>query len=197
MAIHFESPDLPDPARAQTLADLLRRASDAITDTIPTPGALLILFNPLRTTPTALVRLVEQSLPAVHHATSPERVWTIPTRYNGPDLHHVAERTGLSPEEVVRRHADPSYQVSHLGFAPGFAYLDGLSSDLVLPRRATPRTRVPAGSVAIAGRYTAIYPFATAGGWHLIGCTEVTPFQADRDPPALFAPGDRVRFVPA
>jgi KipI family sensor histidine kinase inhibitor len=118
----------------------------------------------------------------------------IPTRYDGPDLEEVAARTGLTREDVIRRHAGREYEVYLLGFAPGFAYLGELDPALALPRRSSPRTRVPAGSVAIAGAQTAVYPLATPGGWHLIGRTDLRLFDPRRDPPALLAPGDRVRF---
>lgn len=121
---------------------------------------------------------------------------TIPVRYDGPDLQHVAEQTGLSREDVIRRHAEPEYLVYLLGFAPGFAYLGDLHPALVLPRRASPRTRVPAGSVAIAGAQTAVYPLATPGGWHLLGSTSLKMFDPARDPAAILEAGDRVRFEP-
>jgi KipI family sensor histidine kinase inhibitor len=114
---------------------------------------------------------------------------------NGPDLADVAARTGLSERDVVRLHAGVLYRVLVLGFVPGFPYLGILPEALDLPRRETPRLRVAAGSVAIAGRQTGIYPFATPGGWHLIGRTEAAIWDPRRDPPALLAPGDRVRFV--
>jgi KipI family sensor histidine kinase inhibitor len=124
------------------------------------------------------------------------RLHTIPVRYDGPDLQHVAEQTGLSPSEVIRRHAEPEYLVYLLGFAPGFGYLGDLHPSLVLPRRSSPRTRVPAGSVAIAGAQTAVYPLATPGGWQLLGSTSLKMFDPARDPAALLKAGDRVRFEP-
>jgi KipI family sensor histidine kinase inhibitor len=126
----------------------------------------------------------------------PGRLVTIPTSYDGPDLEEVAERTGLTREEVIRRHAGREYEVFLLGFAPGWAYLGELDPALELPRRASPRTRVPAGSVAIAGKQTGVYPIVTPGGWHLIGRTDLTMFDPKGTPPALLAPGDRVRFEP-
>ncbi|HLB54334.1 MAG TPA: 5-oxoprolinase subunit PxpB, partial [Gemmatimonadales bacterium] len=118
----------------------------------------------------------------------------IPVRYDGPDLEEVSARTSLTREEVIRRHTAPEYLVYLLGFAPGFGYLGDLDPALILPRRSAPRTRVPAGSVAIAGAQTAVYPLETPGGWHLIGRTTLSLFDPRRDPPALLAPGDRVRF---
>jgi KipI family sensor histidine kinase inhibitor len=120
----------------------------------------------------------------------------IPVRYDGPDLEDVARRTRLAPSEVVERHAARVYTVYLIGFVPGFAYLGDLDPALELPRRDQPRTRVPAGSVAIAGRQTGVYPLDTPGGWHLIGHTRTPMFDPMADPPATLAAGDRVRFVP-
>jgi len=123
----------------------------------------------------------------------------IPTRYggaDGPDLEAVAERTGLRPRDIAELHAGTEYRVHFLGFAPGFAYLGVLPEALSVPRRATPRTRVPRGSVAIADRQTAVYPIDSPGGWHLIGRTDRSLWDPTRDPPASLRPGDRVRFVP-
>ncbi|HEY3486070.1 MAG TPA: allophanate hydrolase subunit 1 [Ilumatobacteraceae bacterium] len=120
----------------------------------------------------------------------------IPVVYDGADLTAVAAATGLDVESVVRLHAGAEYEVAFLGFAPGFAYLRGLPPALHLPRRATPRTRVDAGSVAIAAGWSAVYPTASPGGWHLLGRTEAVLWDAMRDPPSLFVPGAQVRFVP-
>jgi KipI family sensor histidine kinase inhibitor len=115
--------------------------------------------------------------------------------YDGDDLHDVARLARLSPEEVVRRHLAREYVVAFLGFAPGFAYLLGGDERLHVPRLDTPRPRVPAGSVAVAGPYSGVYPRETPGGWRLLGRTDAVLFDAARTPPALLAPGDRVRFV--
>jgi KipI family sensor histidine kinase inhibitor len=121
----------------------------------------------------------------------------IPVTYDGEDLPEVARLTGLDAEEVVRRHTAPEYTVAFLGFSPGFPYLVGLDPALEVPRRDTPRTSIPAGSVGLAGGQTGIYPTASPGGWQLIGRTEVTLFDPGRDPPALLGPGSRLRFVVA
>jgi inhibitor of KinA len=123
----------------------------------------------------------------------------IPVHYggdDGPDLDAVAQRTGLTPGQVVALHSSVVYRAYLLGFAPGFAYLGELAAQLELPRRDTPRQRVPAGSVAIAGRQTAVYPLATPGGWHLIGRTELLMWDPSRQPPALITAGRSVRFLP-
>ena len=119
---------------------------------------------------------------------------TIPVRYDGADLAEVARLTSLSEDEVVSVHTGPEYVVGFTGFAPGFGYLTGLDERLRLPRRETPRTRVPAGAVAVAGEYTGVYPRPSPGGWHLLGTTSVTLWDASRETPALLRPGSRVRF---
>lgn len=119
----------------------------------------------------------------------------IPVAYDGPDIAEVAVLARIDADEVVARHCAPIYTVAFLGFVPGFPYLVGGDPTLEVPRRSDPRVRVPAGSVAIAGPYSGIYPRESPGGWRLIGRTEVEPFDAERRPPALLAPGDRVRFV--
>ncbi|MDE2085141.1 MAG: 5-oxoprolinase subunit PxpB [Xanthomonadaceae bacterium] len=122
----------------------------------------------------------------------------IPVTYggeSGPDLDAVAAHARLSREAVIALHSGADYRVAMLGFTPGFAYLLGLPAALHMPRRATPRTRVPAGSVAIGGAQTGVYPRETPGGWHLIGRTTLDLFDPARDPPALLVPGTRVKFV--
>lgn len=112
----------------------------------------------------------------------------------GPDLTNVAAHAGIAPDDVIAHHSAGEYTVAMLGFAPGFPYLLGLDPALHMPRRATPRTRVPAGSVAIGGTQTGIYPHELPGGWQLIGRTPLTLFDPRREPPCLLAPGDQVRF---
>lgn len=124
------------------------------------------------------------------------RVVEVPTRYDGPDLEDVAKLAGLSPERVVAEHSATVYTVDFVGFAPGFAYLSGVSATLHVPRRSAPRTSVPPGSVALAGGLTAVYPRSSPGGWQLIGSTELVTWDLGRDEPGLFRPGDQVRFVP-
>ncbi|HUS14213.1 MAG TPA: 5-oxoprolinase subunit PxpB [Chloroflexia bacterium] len=115
---------------------------------------------------------------------------------DGPDLEEVAATKGLSPAELVALHTGTLYRVFMLGFAPGFAYLGPLPPELITSRRATPRPRVPAGSVAIAGTQTGVYPLATPGGWNLIGRTDAALWDPTHDPPTLLRPGQLVRFVP-
>jgi KipI family sensor histidine kinase inhibitor len=127
-------------------------------------------------------------------ATGEER--QIPVCYDGPDLAEIAERTGMSPEAVIALHSSVIYTVAAVGFSPGFPYLLGLPGQLALPRRATPRQSVPAGSVAMAGGQTGIYPFASPGGWQILGRTSARLFDPSAERPAWFQAGDRVRFVP-
>jgi KipI family sensor histidine kinase inhibitor len=131
-------------------------------------------------------------------AAQPSRIIEIPVCYggaHGEDLDAAAAELGIAPIELTARHAASLYTVAMIGFAPGFPYLSGLDPILALPRLATPRTRVPAGSIAIGGAQTGIYPNESPGGWRLLGRTPLLLFDAQRDPPSLLAPGDRVRFV--
>ena len=124
------------------------------------------------------------------------RAIEIPVVYDGADLEAVAGFTGLSVDAVVAAHSRPDYTVAFLGFSPGFAYLVGGDERLHVPRLDEPRRRVPAGTVAIAGPYSGVYPRESPGGWRLLGTTDVVLFDPDRRPPPLLAPGDRVRFLP-
>jgi KipI family sensor histidine kinase inhibitor len=180
----------------------VRARHDGLGEPVPGYASLLAPFDPLRVEESvvraALRTAVEEA--GAPDADEPPALVEVPVHYggaDGPDLADVAARTGLGEGDVVRLHASTEYRVFCVGFVPGFAYLGVLPATLQLARRATPRLRVPAGSVAIAGRQTGIYPAATPGGWHLIGRTDLLAWDPQRDPPALLAPGDRVRFVPA
>lgn len=187
-------------ARAALLADTVRRWEfGGVQEVVPAVASLTVFFDPLVTDSAALsarlskLAAEDRAEPIAADAGSTH---SIPVRYDGADLDEVAERTGLSREEVIRRHSEREYHVMALGFLPGWAYLGALDDALALPRRATPRPRIPAGAVAIAGVQTGIYPRESPGGWHLIGSTDVVLFDPERRPPVLFRPGDRVRFVP-
>jgi KipI family sensor histidine kinase inhibitor len=161
------------------------------------PGArtLYVEFDPETADRTTLANLLGAS--GASPGSRSDRAHRIPVVYGGeagPDLGELARRADLSPEEFARRHARASYRVAFLGFTPGFAYLSGLAPELQSPRLATPRTRVAAGTVAIGGPYTGIYPGETPGGWRLIGRTDVALFNPDADPPSRLLPGDLVRF---
>jgi KipI family sensor histidine kinase inhibitor len=160
------------------------------------PGAETVLV--MAASPTELGRLLAAlpKLEIADQAGDPDAgTVELRVRYDGPDLHAVADALGMDVAEVVRRHCAVTYQASFTGFAPGFAYLSGLDPRLVLPRRDSPRPAVPAGSVAIADAYTAVYPRASPGGWHLLGTTDAAIFDPDREPPALIAPGCRVQLL--
>ncbi|GAU67412.1 putative regulatory protein [Streptomyces sp. NBRC 110611] len=130
------------------------------------------------------------------HAAGDRPTVEIPVRYDGPDLDAVAALWDTTTDDVVRLHSGTEFHVAFCGFAPGFGYLTGLPEPLHVPRRATPRTRVPVGSVALAGPYTGVYPRSSPGGWQLIGTTGTVLWDPCREPAALLTPGTRVRFVP-
>ena len=184
--------EVPDNAAAVRLAQLLQSECDGLVDVVPGHCTVLATWTGA---PPDLRAFAESSLGGT---AQPEgRLVEIAVRYDGPDLDEVAQLTGLSPEEVVARHTGAETAVAFLGFQPGFAYLLGIDPRLVVPRRETPRTQVPGGSVAIAGPYSGVYPRESPGGWRLLGSTTATMFDAARTPPALLGLGDRVRFVAA
>lgn len=196
--------DTVDPALHRRVTDLAERICNAdlngVVEIVPAYAAVTVFFDSRLASADAirvsLARLAANPVvpsPTVPGAAS-GRLITIPVRYDGPDLAEVSAATGLSTDEVVRRHVEPEYRVYLLGFAPGFAYLGDLDPALVLPRRSAPRTRVPAGTVAIGGAQTGVYPLDTPGGWHLMGTTSLRMFDPSREPAALLRVGDRVRF---
>lgn len=171
---------------------------DEVEDLVPAATSLLVLLRPGWDPSPKLLRVLEAPVedgadcfaPALHE---------IEVAYGGdagPDLAELAAMLGLGESEVVAEHAGALYTVAFLGFSPGFAYLLGLPEGLHAPRLATPRTRVPAGSVAIGGAFTGIYPRATPGGWRILGAASVVTFDPVADSPSLLQPGDRVKFVP-
>ena len=167
-----------------------------VDDVVPAYLALTVFFDSHQTTYDAVVEQVIRvcQSPEVGAESKRSRMHVIPVEYEGIDLELVADKTGFSVAEVVARHTARTYSVDLLGFVPGFAYLSELDPALQLPRRAQPRPRVAAGSVAIAGAQTGVYPLDTPGGWHILGRTATSMFDAAREPPALLAPGDSVRF---
>jgi len=174
---------------------------DAIVDLSPAYATLLVRYDPLRCDPEVLLHEIARRVGALSSRPEPQtRSFLIPVRYgggSGPDLEEVARATGLSAEAVVAEHAGAVYDVRFIGFSPGFPYLAGLPERLHTPRRGTPRTHVPAGSVAIAGAQAGIYPFRSPGGWNIIGRTDFILFDPTREAGATLAPGDRVRFEAA
>jgi len=190
--------EIVDANRAMlALAHVIRALDlDEIDDVVPGARSLLIVLRagvePSVTLTDALERddLGDAEVPAARH--------DVPVRYggeDGPDLDALAGSSGVSVDDVIALHTAPTYVVAFIGFSPGFPYLIGLPDELARPRLATPRTRVPSGSVGIGGPYTGIYPSSTPGGWHLIGRTELELFDAGRVPPARLLPGDQVRFI--
>jgi len=190
--------DTASADRAQALAAALQREPiPGVIAAIPGLGSLLLELDPLAADPEAVRDAVAARLTQVAEQTVGTRLRTIPVAYGskmGPDLTDVAALTGLSESEVVERHATAKLRVLFDGFAPGFAYLGDLPVELRVARLETPRTRTPAGSVAIAGPMSGVYPATLPGGWRIIGRTPVTLFDPRRDPPAYLMPGDRVRF---
>lgn len=184
--------------RARWIADAIEAAGiDQVTDVVPANSSVGVYFS--RDSDSAAIR---ERVTSILEGSSTQllsvpRQHELPVRYDGPDLEDVARQTGLSIPEITQIHSAREYQVFAIGFAPGFAYLGELDERIAVPRRSSPRTRVPAGSVAIANRQTAIYPFNTPGGWNLIGKTDARVFDLKRDPASLFQVGDRVRFVSA
>ena len=181
---------------AQALhAELLRRRAEGTTSAREiVPAARTVLLDGLDAPARLAAELTAADLPP-----APPRardVVEIPVRYDGPDLADVAAHWGVPEREVARLHAGTEFRVAFCGFAPGFGYLTGLPPRYDVPRRATPRTAVPAGSVALAGPYTGVYPRSSPGGWQLIGTTDAVLWDHARVPAALLAPGTRVRFVP-
>lgn len=180
-------------------AALAREQVEGIVEAVPTFRSLLVHFDPLKITHRILTDRIAALLRSAAGESPVQRRWHIPACYEGdfaPDLGEVAERTGLSPAEVIELHSATEFHVYMIGFLPGFPYMGDLPKPLRLPRREEPRTRLPAGSIAIATAMTAIYPVESPGGWHLIGRSPVKLFDVSWDQPALLAPGDKVRFVP-
>lgn len=191
-------------ARARALAAALG-SPGVVGIGVPVPGhaSVLVPFEPGVLDEAAVRAAVEAAWGSAARAAADEepagRLHRLPVRYggeDGPDLAAVAAATGLPEDEVVRLHSSVEYRVLVLGFTPGWAYLGVLPPELQLPRRAQPRVRVPAGSVAISGRQSGVYPSDGPGGWHLLGRTDTPLWVPSADPPARLAPGDRVRFVP-
>ena len=195
-----EAPDADLPLRIAALAERIRlQLGELLTDLVPGWTTLLLHYDLLRTDHLQLAERLAPLLEAWLRDCAPAvagRLHEIPVWYAGADLASVAQACGLSVAEVIELHSASEYRVGAIGFAPGFAYLGELIERLVLPRLATPRTGVPAGSLAIAERQTAIYPQASPGGWHLLGLCPWKLFDVRRTPPCPLALGDRVRFVP-
>ena len=178
---------------------LAKAGLPGLKESIPALSSLTVLYDPLQLPKERLITEIEAICGAAQAAAISSRTWELPVVYGGeagPDLGEVAARAGISEDQIVALHAAQTYHVYMLGFAPGFAYLGDLPQALRLPRRAAPRARIPAGSVAIASDMTAIYPLESPGGWHLIGFTPVVLWDMARRDQPLLEPGDQVRFKP-
>jgi inhibitor of KinA len=201
-ALLIELPARIDPAvsgRAVALARAVKsRCAASVRDVVVGYSSVTVYFDPLHVDATALeAELRQAALALPDSATEEGALINVDVYYGGefgPDLADVAAFAKASEEEVIALHSATTYRVYVVGFVPGFPYMASVHPRLALPRRPTPRTRVPAGSVAIAAGQTGIYPIETPGGWHLIGRTDVKPYDDSRAEPFLFKPGDRVRF---
>jgi inhibitor of KinA len=184
-------------ARVRTVAQRIRDMHlPSVTDVVPAYTTLAVYFDSRAVSFTTISSLIADLAEVMEiEVDVSSTLIEIPVRYDGPDLAEVAERTRMTQDEVIEKHCSRIYRAYMTGFAPGFTYLGDLDEALVLPRRTEPRVRVSAGSVAIAGVQTAVYPLVTPGGWHLIGTTSVAMFDAQRDPPARIRAGDSVRFT--
>lgn len=175
-------------------AALLANPPDGVVDLVPAMRTLLVRVDPQVTSLARLHRTIAGMTPRPAGERRHGRV-QIPVRYDGDDLEEVGERTGLGVGGVVDAHTSQAWTVAFMGFAPGFGYLVGEDDRLRVARRAEPRTRVPAGAVGLADNFSGVYPRESPGGWQLIGRTDETMWDLDRDPPALLSPGTEVRFV--
>lgn len=189
--------ELASPAEVLPIRDwLVGQGNPAVAAVTPAARTVLVEYDPVRLPEPALRALLDSAVISATAGSPTGEPLRLPVRYDGADLGAVADATGLTPDEVVQLHSGAEYTVQFCGFSPGFGYLTGLHERLQLPRLASPRPSVPAGSVAIAGEFTGIYPRSSPGGWRLLGTTEAELFSLAVDPPTRLAPGARVRFVP-
>ena len=164
-----------------------------IVEIVPAIDTVLIIIDP-EITSIRQIKTIVRHFAFDSTRSGTQRTITIPVNYDGIDLMDVAQRCGLSVEHVIELHSSATYRVAMIGFLPGFPYLDGLPEALHIPRRAEPRANVAAGSVAIAGSQTGIYPQSSPGGWHILGRTNAIVFDPDCDPPTLLQAGDVIKF---
>lgn len=190
--------DPESEARVLALDAAMRAAPVAgVTETVPTYRSLMVHYDPLVLTRDGLVARLRDVLDGASAERGAGRLWRLPACYVlEQDLAHVAATTGLTPDRVIALHSATVFRVVMYGFAPGWAYLSGLPPELTLPRRPTPRDRVPDGSLMIAGGQGIVAALAMPSGWHILGQTPVRLFDPARDPAFLVAPGDRVTFTP-
>ncbi|KAA0590270.1 KipI family sensor histidine kinase inhibitor [Azospirillum lipoferum] len=193
-----EAIDRATNARVMALHARLKAAPPpGLVETVPTFRSLLVVYDPVATSRREMQAAVETVLADSDTAPGDGRLWRLPVCYDpdlGADLAELADALGLTMERVAALHGSAEYFVYMLGFMPGFGYMGDLPVELDRPRRSEPRVRVPAGSVAVAGRLTTVYPWESPGGWHLIGRCPVPLYDGGRPDPVLLAAGDRVRF---
>jgi KipI family sensor histidine kinase inhibitor len=175
-------------------AALVDEPPAGVLDVVPAARTVLLVSDPALTSLSAVADAVKRTTPRRDRREVGQLV-ELPVSYDGADLLEVGRLLGLDPADVVRRHVGAEWTVAFCGFAPGFGYLTQASGQWDVPRRTSPRTRVPSGSVALAGQFSSVYPRESPGGWQLIGRTEVAVFDLSRDPAALLRPGNRVRFL--
>jgi KipI family sensor histidine kinase inhibitor len=175
-------------------AALLDDTPPGVLDLVPAARTLMLLLDPAQTEPAVVERAVRQVTPR-HDDREHGGLLEIPVVYDGEDLDEVGKLTGWGADGVVERHTGTEWTVAFCGFAPGFGYMVSDSGGFDIPRRSTPRTKVPPGAVGLAGEFAGVYPRESPGGWQLIGSTDLQTFDLDREPPALLTPGTRVRFV--
>jgi inhibitor of KinA len=195
--------DLEVNALVQRLAVAVQaRGAPFIRDVVPALGGLALHFDPdfEGNCVSAATELIDAALKeGISVSADVLRTVTVPVCYEPEfalDMQEISQKTRLSTQQIIELHSTGGYRVLMMGFAPGHAYMGGLDPKLALPRRATPRAVVPAGSIAIANEQTAIYPYSISGGWNVIGRTPLAVFDTERQEPSLFASGDRVRFKP-
>lgn len=190
-AILVDSSDPPSAAAA--LRRLAAAAGIALVDVVPGAETVLVVASSPSSLPALTGEVGRAGIPPAQPTACAGAV-EVPVRYDGDDLDEVAARLAMTAAELVALHTGATYRGAFSGFAPGFCYLSGVPEALRLPRRSQPRTRVPAGSVAVAGGWAAVYPRPTPGGWLLLGTTDFEVWDPARDPPALIGPGVEVRF---
>jgi KipI family sensor histidine kinase inhibitor len=181
-------------APARFAAEVVAALSNSVVDVVPGAETVLVTVS-MPDELAGVERQLEALVIADDDPAGATMLVEIPVVYDGPDLDEVAASAGMTVDDVIEIHSGAEFRVDFCGFAPGFGYLSGLPEALHLPRRNTPRTRVPAGAVAIASSYSAVYPTTSPGGWHLIGSTSAVMFDPTRTPPALLEPGMAVKFV--
>jgi KipI family sensor histidine kinase inhibitor len=200
-----DAPSIADARRARALAAAvraLRQDDPRLSTPVTGVASVLVPFDPVAIDADEVRSMLVDALGAIPETPDPDptaRDIAVEVRYggdDGPDLGAIAHSAGISEADVIARHAAPTYEVLTLGFAPGFPYLAEVDTTIRMPRLATPRPRVAAGSVAIAGPMTGIYPAAMPGGWRVIGRTTLRLFDPHQEDPATLRPGDRIRFLP-